>query len=141
MSSLFSGIFDQGDRIQMASLEHRLKRSQVINANIANSEVPGYRALGYDFEKQLQEVSELDSKSSLRTLSNKHYKTENVQANGKMDPDVIVRPTESVGSDGNTVDMDKEMALFAENQIAFRSAVETLNRKIGMIRYAINGGR
>jgi flagellar basal-body rod protein FlgB len=63
------------------------------------------------------------------------------QTDGTIKPDVYVRPTESVDEDGNTVDMDTEMAQLAQNQILFKTAVETLNRKIGTLRYAINGGR
>jgi flagellar basal-body rod protein FlgB len=39
------------------------------------------------------------------------------------------------------VDIDTEMAQFSENQILYRAAVESLNRKLGMLRYAISGGR
>lgn len=141
MTSLFSGIFAHNDRVQMASLGERLKRSQLINANVANSETPGYRALGYKFEAQLQSVTSKDSTDRMRTTDPMHYETKDVQSNGRIQSDVYIRPSESFGSDGNTVDMDHEMAKFAENQILYRSAVETIKRKIGMLRYAINGGR
>ena len=63
------------------------------------------------------------------------------KADGSISPEVYVRPTESVDEDGNTVDMDLEMEQLAQNQILFKTAVETLNRKIGTLKYAINGGR
>ena len=58
----------------------------------------------------------------------------------KSTPEVFVRPTESVGQDGNTVDVDEEMGRLAQNQIMYRSAVELLNRKIGTLKYAISAG-
>lgn len=140
MSNMLSSIFNHSDRVQMETLNHRMTRSQILNANIANSETPGYRAIGYDFEEQIQRVADLDNSKSLRTLAANHYKAKDVTEDGHIVPDVFVRPTESVGADGNTVDLDKELSLFAKNQILFRASVESINRKIALLRYAISGG-
>ena len=141
MSRILGGVFNFADRLQMASLDQRLKRSEVISGNIANAETPGFRALGYDFEDQLASMAGLDAKVPIKTSNDKHFQNAFTQANGKMRADVFVRPTESVGEDGNTVDMDDQMARMAQNQILYRSAVELINRKIGTLKYAINGGR
>lgn len=141
MNRLLGGIFNFADRLQMATLDHRLKKSEVITSNVANAETPGYRALGYDFEDQLAELAHLDGKLSVKTSNDKHFKNAFTRADGKVEADVFIRPTESVGDDGNTVDVDGEMVRMAENQLLYRSSVEMLNRKIGVLRYAINGGR
>lgn len=141
MSQSVNSLFNFNDRVQMSALSHRLRRSQVISANVANAETPGYRALGYDFEKQLQDVSSQGEALPVRTSSPKHLQNAFTQADGSVRPDVYVRPTESVAHDGNTVDIDTEMAQFSENQILYRAAVESINRKLGMLRYAISGGR
>lgn len=141
MNRLVGGIFNFADRLQMASLDHRLKRSELISGNIANADTPGYRALAYDFEEQLASLAKLDQKVRLATSDDKHLKNSFTRADGKIDPDVYVIPTETVPEDGNTVDMDDQMARMAQNQILYRSAVELINRKIGTLKYAINGGR
>jgi flagellar basal-body rod protein FlgB len=141
MSNVIGGIFNFSDRIQMESLSQRNKRHEVITSNIANAETPGYRAFGYDFEKQLQDLTKSSQSVGVKTSDPRHLKNQFTNADGTMKPDVYVRPTESVDEDGNTVDMDVEMAQLAKNQILFRTAVETLNRKIGTLKYAINGGR
>jgi len=141
MSNVIGGVFNFSDRLQIESLTQRNRRSEVITANIANAETPGYRAFGYDFEKQLQDLSKSNEAVGLKTTDSRHMKNAFTNADGTVKPDVYVRPTESVDEDGNTVDMDKEMAQLAENQLLFRTAVETLNRKIGTLKYAINGGR
>ncbi|MBM4253349.1 MAG: flagellar basal body rod protein FlgB [Deltaproteobacteria bacterium] len=141
MSTVFGGVFNFADRLQMASLDQRLKRSEVISGNIANAETPGFRALGYDFEDQLASMAKLDGKVPIKVSNEKHFRNAFTQANGKMRADVYVKPTESVGEDGNTVDIDDEMVRMAQNQMLYRSAVEVINRKVGMLRYAINGGR
>jgi flagellar basal-body rod protein FlgB len=141
MSSIVGGIFNFSDKLQMESLNQRSRRNEVITANIANAETPGYRAFGYDFEKQLQDLAKMNEPIAVKVTNPRHLKNNFTQADGSMKPDVYVRPTESVDQDGNTVDMDTEMAQLAQNQILFRTAVETLNRKIGTLKYAINGGR
>jgi flagellar basal-body rod protein FlgB len=141
MSRVTGGIFNFADRLGMAALDQRVQKANVISANVANAETPGYRALGYDFEEQLQSLSHLDQKLQLNVASPKHLRNAFTEADGKIKPDVFVRPTESVGEDGNTVDVDKEMVDMAQNQLLYRSSVELLNRKVGVLKYAINGGR
>jgi flagellar basal-body rod protein FlgB len=125
----------------MATLDHRLKRSEVIASNIANSETPGFRAIGYDFEDQLRSLADLDKSLQTKTTNDRHLHNSFTRADGKITPDIYMRPTESVGEDGNTVDVDKEMVQMSQNQLLYRSAVELISRKIGVIKYAINGGR
>lgn len=140
MSGLIGGIFNKADLIQMESLDQRLVRSEVLSSNIANAETPGFRAIGYDFEKQLQGLRAAGDGKSLKVTSDKHLKNQFLRADGKMYPDVFVRPTESIPEDGNTVDLDLEMKESAENQILYKAAVELLNKKVAILRYAISAG-
>lgn len=140
MTNPLGGLFTHSDKVQMSSMQHRLQRSHVINANVANSETPGFRALGYDFEAQLQSFIEANEAKNIRVSDPRHLRHPFVTNDGTVRPDVFVRPTESVPEDGNTVDVDREMAMLAQNTILYRTAVETINRKIGMLKYAINGG-
>lgn len=133
-------LFNFADRINMVTLNQRLVRNQVITSNIANAETPGYRALGYDFEEQLQTIAALNDPIAIKTSHPKHLRNTFTQADGTAYPDVYVVPTETVPNDGNTVDLDKEMAKLAQNQILYRATVDFINRKLGMIRYAITGG-
>lgn len=113
----------------------------MLSGNIANAETPGFRAIGYDFEDQLQELAGSNEPLPVKTTDPRHKKHEGVQADGTILPDVFVRPTETVGNDGNTVDLDYEMSSLAQNQILYRTTIEAINRKIGIMRYAITGGR
>ena len=139
MSNIIGGMFNFSDKLQMESLNQRTRRNEVITANIANAETPGYRAFGYDFEKQLQAISATDA-TPMKVSDPRHIRNAYTKVDGSITPDVFVKPTESVDEDGNTVDMDGEMAQLAQNQILFRTAVETLNRKIVTLKYAIRGG-
>ena len=136
-----SNLFNLSDRVQMESLNHRLKRNQVTNTNIANEETPGYRAIAYDFERQLQSLYDANDPKNLKTLNTNHMVNEYTQADATVKPNVYIQPQESISGDGNTVDVDKEMGTLAKNQILYRTAVETINRKIALLKYAISGGR
>lgn len=140
MSQKIGGLFNFSDRLQINSLNQRLLRNNVITSNIANAETPGFRAIGYSFEDQLQAASHANEELPMSTTNQRHLMNEFTQAGGQIHPDAFVRPTETVPEDGNTVDIDNEMAELAENQIRYRTAVELLNRKIGILRYAITSG-
>lgn len=141
MTNKISNIFSFHDRMQMETLNQRLRRSHVLHANIANAETPGFRALGYDFEEQLQALAEVGEPLNLKVTNPLHKTSAFSQADASIQPDVYVRPTESVSHDGNTVDMDAELNHLSHNQILYRTATETITRKIGLLKYAINGGR
>lgn len=143
MSSLIGGMFTRGDQIKMAALDMRLERQNVLNGNIANAETPGYRALGYDFEEQLQALADGDEESMpMKAADPRHFRSDLVEADGTLQAEVYVRPTESVGQDGNTVDVDKEMGDMAQNQILYKATVELINKKLATLKYAIaNGGQ
>ncbi|MCX6128596.1 MAG: flagellar basal body rod protein FlgB [Proteobacteria bacterium] len=142
MSGLIGGILNKSDQLKMTSLDLRLDRQHVLNSNIANSETPGYRAIGLDFEEQLQALSSDDDGFAMKAVDPRHFRSDQVDADGTIQPEVYVRPTESVGQDGNTVDVDQEMAQMAQNQILYRATVELINKKLATIKYAIaNGGQ
>lgn len=142
MSHLIGGFFTQSDQLKMSALDLRLSRQDVLNSNIANAETPGYRALGYDFEAQLQAIAgeEEDGSPPMKASHAKHFLSAHTEADGTFQPEVYVRPTESVGQDGNTVDVDQEMAQMAQNQILYRATVELINKKLGTLKYAISNG-
>jgi flagellar basal-body rod protein FlgB len=134
-------LFSKAEAALETSLNHRLAKQNVISSNITNANTPGYRALGYAFEKQLQDALGNSSALALRVTNGKHVFSTGQSAEGGVRPDLHVKPTESIGNDGNTVDVDAEMADLAETQILYRASVEILNRKFAMMRYGINGGR
>jgi flagellar basal-body rod protein FlgB len=140
MSRLIGGLYTNGDQVKMAALGLRLNRQHVLNSNVANAETPGYRALGYNFEEQLQAVSGGEESEPMKATHSKHFLNGSTEADGTFQPEVFVRPTESVGQDGNTVDVDSEMAELAENQIMYRATVELINKKLGTLKYAISNG-
>ncbi len=119
-----------------ASLKFREMRNNLISSNVANAETPGYKAKKIDFEDALARAINLDKLQNLNTQDERHF---NVGGGGfsNLQPEVYEDPNGVVSEDGNTVDVASEMALMAENKILYDAAVQLLNKKMGMMKYAV----
>jgi len=123
-----------------AALNFRQMRQELITANIANAETPGYKAKRIDFEEALARAIDLDKTQSLDVDDPDHF---NVGGGGfnNLEPTVFEDPNGVVSEDGNTVNRDDEMARMAENKILFDATVQLLNKKLGLMKYAIGSER
>jgi flagellar basal-body rod protein FlgB len=118
------------------SMNFRQMRQEVIAANIANADTPGYKAKRVDFEAALARALDIDGHLSMQTSDKRHF---NVGSGGfdNLQPEIYEDPNGIVSEDGNTVDRDQELARMAENKILFDASVQLLNKKLGLKRYAI----
>jgi len=122
------------------SLNYRLMRNKLITSNIANAETPGYKAKRIDFEEALARALDVDETQKLKTDDEKHF---NVGGGGfnNLQPEIYEDSSGVVSEDGNTVDREKEMAKMAENKILYDASVQLLNKKLGLMKYAISSER
>ena len=132
-------VFDRTLDAISKSLDMRSQRQNIISANIANAETPGYQSKRIDFEQSLAAALDLDDAPMARTNSKHMTSGGDI---GNVEPQIYNDPNNVVREDGNTVDRDVEMFNLVENQIQYNAAIELLKRKIGLIKYSINeGGR
>jgi flagellar basal-body rod protein FlgB len=92
-------------------------RQKVVAANIANAETPGYRARDLQFSKELEGA--LSSSA----------------------PSVVEVDSLPAKSDGNTVDLDRELRLLSENALRFQVASGLLRTELQAVRLAIQEGK
>lgn len=123
-----------------ASMNFRQMRQEILTANIANAETPGYRAKRLDFEEALSRALDIDGQQSLNVADQDHYRVGEGGFNN-LSPEVYDDPNGIVSEDGNTVDRDAEMAAMAENKILYDAAVQLLNKKLGFMKYALANER
>lgn len=118
------------------SMNFRQMRQEVISANIANADTPGYRAKRVDFEAALARALDVDGNMSMKAGDQRHY---DVGSGGfdNLRPEIHNDPNGVVSEDGNTVDRDREMALMAENKILYDASVQLLAKKLGLMKYAV----
>lgn len=123
-----------------ASLKFREMRNEIIASNIANAETPDYKAKRVDFEDALARALDVDGQQSLQATDDRHYNVGNGGFNN-LQPEISEDPNDVVSENGNTVDMETEMARMAENKIMYDATVQLINKKLGMMKYLINSER
>ena len=103
------------------ALALRSQRLALLASNIANAATPGYKARDFDFNAALQ------------------------KAQGGMTIDAAAKdalayrvPLES-SLDGNTVELNTEQTMFAENAVQYRTTLSFLSGRIQTVMQAIKG--
>lgn len=122
-------------------LEHAIsiaqQRHSLIASNISNLDTPGYRAKDIDFKTAMARALESGSELNLVKTNSEHIDPEKSSTHG------IEQFEEEDEYNGiNWVDIDNEMKKLTENKLMYRTTVETLLRKIAIIKEVIReGGR
>lgn len=132
-------IFDKTTKALGASLNYRLLRHNVTTANIANAETPGYKAKVVEFEDALARAIDLDGLHGIDATDGEHFKTGPATL-GKERVTVEDNPLADVNNDQNTVDLDNEVTTMTENSIAYKAALQLINKKMAMLKYGISEG-
>jgi flagellar basal-body rod protein FlgB len=128
MNILGKKLFDRTDEVLERSMDIRTSRHRVLSSNIANSETPDFNAKDIPFEKIVERSIEQQSVIALRRTHENHFP-------GGLNFEIDVE----TGSE--PVNIDKEMAKLAENNLRFNADVQALIKKLDGLRFAIEGGK
>ena len=117
------------------SLDLLSTRQNLISSNIGNLDTPGYTASDIDFQGQLREALGSKGQLKLRATDERHYgpKTSNISS---LKPEPF-EEEDAAKSNGNNVDVDKEMAKLAENQIVYNATIQLMLKRGSTVRAAI----
>lgn len=120
------------------ALDFRSKRHALIAANIANIDTPNYRPKEISFERELKTA--LSSALPLTRTHAGHFPTgENVAITATMG-ETTLSHTLKRGMD--TVDLDREMANLAQNNLMYLAALRILSQKFEGLKAVLReGGR
>ena len=122
---------------QGQALALRSERQRLIASNIANADTPGYVARDMDFSQALKQATSGMSNASALAASQPGHLAGN--------PGVIKESTlnyampSQTNLDGNSVDMDRERACFADNSIKYEATLRFINSNVRMTLSAISG--
>jgi flagellar basal-body rod protein FlgB len=105
---------------QSEALALRSERQRLIAGNIANADTPGFVARDFDFASALREATSVQGGSAGETGSA-------VRRQGAMLR--YARPAQT-NLDGNSVDMDRERAAFADNTVKFEATLRFINGSV-----------
>ena len=137
------GIFNQTITLLERSLDLRSSKHNAIVSNVANIDTPNYKAFDVMVEDELKK---LDRSPGLGN----GVRMQTTQA-GHIEPQrnpirlTTVRSDDRNGShverrDGNTVDLDREMAGMAENSLMYSLSAQIVAKKFQSLRNIIQGG-
>lgn len=125
--------------VQAAALRHR-----VIAQNVANVNVPGYRALEVRFEEHLREALSPAQPQGLlpgRTAHLRHIPIGARPAPRAVQPVVVETAGARLRQDGNGVDLEEQMARLAANQLWYQALIRSLTDELGRLKAAVDGRR
>lgn len=118
------------------ALNFREMRQELISSNIANANTPGYKSKKLDFEEALARALDVDNQMSMNTNNEKHHNVGNGGFNN-LEPEIYDDPNGVISESGNTVDVEAEMAKMLENKIMYDALVQLINKKMGLMKYAL----
>ena len=130
-------VFDPTVGALNTALNLRLLNQNVISANIANADTPGYKAKRVDFEGELRRA--LGGADGIAPLAEEPGHL-GPKSTDPVHPQVVEDNNGVQSLDGNSVDRNQEMALMSENQILYNANIEMLKKKLGMMKYAVTDG-
>ena len=119
-------LFDATTRGLSDALTLHQKRHEVLASNVANVETPGYRAKELDFGAALKEAFAAVAEEPVERLP----ETRVVE-------DLDAPPR----ADGNTVDVDMQMAKLSANGGRYVALARILGHRLAILRQAIDGSR
>lgn len=120
------------------ALDLRAQRQQLLAANIANANTPGYKAVDLDFSAAYKAalLGQQTPAPALRTDHPRQF-TGGTDAIGA--EFVAYQTGNAVRLDGNSVDMNREQAAFQKNSIQYEADLTFLAGKIKTLTSAITG--
>jgi flagellar basal-body rod protein FlgB len=104
------------------------KRQEMLSNNLANVNTPGYKRLDVDFDGMLSKAVDAANAGDSSALD-------------ALKPDVTTDASVAVRADGNSVDVDQEMAYLAENNIRYNALVQIAQKNLQSLTYVISDGR
>jgi flagellar basal-body rod protein FlgB len=126
------GPLDSALGVSPQALALRAQRTQILSANIANANTPGYKARDIDFSAAMRAAT--DERSGLRRTDARH-----LPAGGAADAELMYRIPSHPTLDGNTVEGHREHAEFMDNAIRYQASLNFLDSRIRSLRTAIRG--
>jgi flagellar basal-body rod protein FlgB len=139
---------------QSKALVLRADRQRVIASNIANADTPGYAARDFDFASALRDAgvdgvqggpggspgsgaTSLAMTRSASAPSGAGFMPLSGPADGETNLGYTVQTQPS--ADGNSVDLDRERAAFADNAVRYEATLRFINSQSKTMLSAIQG--
>ena len=120
------------------ALNVRARNHSVIVSNISNADTPNYKAFHLEVDKAMEKFAANSNRLNLRCTQPAHLP---FQSGPDFRNSIKVNDRDSftLRGDGNTVDMDKEMANLGENSLLYNAAAQIIQKQFQTLKSAIKG--
>lgn len=132
MTQPLTSVLDRQGR----ALELLSQRQRVLSGNIANADTPGFKAQDIDFASALAQATSAQT-APVVTRTGHLGLSAGGAAPGQAP--VVFRTAEQPSVDGNTVDLDRERANFADNAMRYEATLRFINGHVKTMLSAITG--
>ena len=129
--------FDKALGIHQQALMLRQQRTELLAANIANADTPGYKARDIDFKQALGSVQ---GQQLSMSRSNVAHMDGPVPLSDNRAP-VLYRMPQQPSLDGNTVETHVEQAEFADNSMRYQATMSFLSSRFSGLKSILQGGQ
>lgn len=136
-------LFSFTQQLLAFSMRVRSARHETLAANIANADTPGYRPRDIDFGSVIKAVAETDNyptghrEAQLALVSTTPIESQLIHH----DAGSIKGAHGEERLDGNSVGLDRQIAMMTENSLAYETSMTLLSRTMASLRYVIGEGR
>ena len=113
--------------LDLTSFRHKL-----VSGNIANASTPGFRSRNIDFQDEFKKMT---GESNHVAGSVTH--PDHIPVGGHKDAPPKVNKVKVAGDDINSVDIDREVATMAQNELLFTTSARLLQKKFAGLKNAI----
>jgi flagellar basal-body rod protein FlgB len=121
--------------IHEEAMHLRSKRAEVLASNMANADTPNYKARDIDFRDVLAGYQKPKGAGRMDLTRQGHLNPAGFAGSYEL----LYRVPTNPEIDGNTVDVNKEKAEFAENSLRYNASVEFMNSRVRGMISAIKG--
>lgn len=128
-------LFSNTISILEKGLDYSSVKQKVISSNIANVDTPNYKAKDVNF-------SAFFAHEKAKVIEAKRTNIRHIpfqSSSGNLS--IVNRKNVQYNHNGNSVDLDKEMADLATNQIYYNALTERINGKFQTLQTVIKGGK
>lgn len=118
------------------ALNLRAARSEVLASNIANADTPNYKARDFDFSSVLRDAIQGKQTIEVARTAARHLSSAPLSPSaGPLQYRIPVQPS----IDGNTVELDTELAQFSDNALRTQADLTFLSQRLRTLQMAITG--
>lgn len=124
--------FSQALGLHPQALAMREKRLELLAANLANADTPGYKARDLDFKSILKQ--NLTETVPMERTQAGHFAPQQL-----LESRVMYRNPNQVSLDGNTVEANVEQAKYAENAVQYQASLQFVSKDFSGLMTALKG--